>query len=52
MAKHLGQQFNRADVRESGNQTNGFPVTEAESEPSDKEDDRMVRTLICMEYIL
>ena len=59
MAEQLEQQFNRltgrlsrADIRESGDDTNGFPVTEAESEPPAKEDNGMVRTLICMEYIL
>ena len=59
MAKQFGRLFSRltgwlsrADVIESGDETNGFLVTEAESEPSDKEDDGMVRTLICIEYTL
>ena len=53
MAKRLGRLFSRltrrlfrADVREFGDETNNFPVEEAESEPSDKEDNGMVRALI------
>ena len=55
MAKRLGRLFSRltrwlsrADVRESGDEINCFPVTEAESKPSDKENDGMVRALICI----